>query len=169
MKNLCSALALALAAGAFFVWSPPTVQAGPALDAALRAHCSRTTCTIRNNPGGDIQLFQAAAQEVLEEGKYLVIDGFCASACVILADIARSNTCLTSKAQMAVHKASVIEVTGTARVQGREVPVGRLLRREDPPQSPDIDRWIRSNGGYPSKGVKVIPIKEARKFWPMCR
>jgi hypothetical protein len=70
---------------------------------------------------------------------------------------------------MAVHKASVIEVTGTARVQGREVPVGRLLRREDPPQSPDIDRWIRANGGYPSKGVKVIPIKEARKFWPMCR
>jgi hypothetical protein len=161
------ALALALAAGAFFV-SPP-VQAGAALDAALRAHCGKTTCTIRDNPGGDIQIFQAAAQEVLDEGKYLVIDGFCASACVILADLARSNTCLTTKAQMAVHKASVIEVTGTARVQGREVPVGRLLRREDPPQSQDIDGWVRAHGGYPSKGVKVIPVKEARKFWPMCR
>jgi hypothetical protein len=166
MRNLFVCLALALVAGAFFD-SP--VQAGPALDQALRAHCTKSTCTIRDNPGGDIQLFQAAAQEVLDEGKYLVIDGFCASACVILADLARSNTCITTDAQMAVHKASVIEVTGTARVEGRDVPVGRLLRREDPPQSTDIDRWVRDHGGYPSKGVKIIPVKDARKFWPMCR
>src|SRR5215213_8889926 len=83
MRNLFVCLALALVASALF--DSPPVQAGAALDQALRARCSKTTCTIRDNPGGDIQLFQAAAQEVLDEGKYLVIDGFCASACVILA------------------------------------------------------------------------------------
>jgi hypothetical protein len=166
MRNLFCILGLVLACA--WLADSPKVQAGPALDAALQARCARTTCTIRDNPGGDIQLFQQAAQEVLDEGKLLVIDGFCASACVILADLARSNTCITASAQMAVHKASVIEVTGTARVEGREVPVGKLLRREDPPQSPDIDRWIRNHGGYPTKGVKIIPIKDARQFWAMC-
>lgn len=166
MRNLFGWLALALVLTSLA--DSPKVQAGPALDAALQARCWRVTCTIRDNPGGDIELFRQAAQEVLDEGKFLVIDGFCASACVILADLARSNVCLTQAAQMAVHKASVIEVTGSARVEGREVPVGHLLRREDPPQSPDIDKWIKSHGGYPTKGVKIIPIKDARQFWAMC-
>ncbi len=166
MRNLFCWLVLALVCvGAF---DSPKVQAGQALDAALQARCSRNVCTIKDNPGGDIQVFQAAAQEVINEGKFLIIDGFCASACVILADLARNNTCLTASAQMAVHKASVIEVTGTSRVEGREVPVGKLLRREDPPQSADIDRWIKTHGGYPAKGVKIIPIKDARQFWSMC-
>ena len=166
MRYLASTLALTLLGAALLV-SPPAA-AGTALDAALRAHCGRTTCTIRDNPGGEITLFQAAAREVIAEGKLLVIDGFCASACVILADLARANTCLTGEAQMAVHKASVIEVTGTARVEGREVPVGRVIRREDPPQSADIDRWVKDHGGYPNRGVRIIPIKDARQFWAMC-
>jgi hypothetical protein len=167
MTNRYWAGALGVCAG--LIVASLEVQAGPALDAALKMRCRGTVCTVKDNPGGDIQLFTAAARELMDEGKLLVIDGFCASACVLLADLARSNTCLTPAAQMAVHKASVIEVTGTARVEGREVPVGRLLRREDPPQSPDIDRWIKSHGGYPAKGVKVIPIKDARKFWAMCQ
>jgi hypothetical protein len=166
MRNLLCWLALVLVWGTLV--DSPGAQAGQALDAALQGRCWRSTCTIHDNPGGDIQLFQAAAQEVLSEGKYLIIDGFCASACVILADLARSNTCITVDAQMAVHKASVIEVTGTARVEGRDVPVGRLLRRENPPHSADIERWVINHGGYPSKGVKIIPLKDARQFWPMC-
>jgi hypothetical protein len=144
-------------------------KAGQALDQALQAHCGRSTCTIRDNPGGDIAVFQAAAQEVLDERKHLVIDGFCASACVVLADLARANTCITSDAQFAVHKASVIEVTGQTIVDGHEVPVGRLIRRENPPQSPDIDRWIRMHGGYPTDGLNIIPVRAALQFWPACQ
>jgi hypothetical protein len=88
---------------------------------------------------------------------------------VILADLARSNTCITADAQMAVHKASVIEVTGKTYVDGREVPTGKLIRREDPPQSADIDKWVRAHGGYPTKGVMIIPVRDAKKFWPMCQ
>ena len=124
------------------------------------------TIAIINNPGGDVELFRQAAQEVLDEGKHLIINGFCASACVILADLARSNTCITAAAQMAVHKASIIQVTGKAFVGDQEVPVGRLLRREDPPESDDINRWVYAHGGYPTKGVKIIPVKDARQFWP---
>lgn len=150
---------------ALMTWAP--AQAGKALDEALQAHC-RSTCTIYNNPGGDVVIFQAAAQEIMDEGKHLIIDGFCASACVMMADIARSNTCITEDAMIAVHQASIIRVTGKAVIDGREVPIGRLVRREDPPASNDINAWVGAHGGYPSKGVMLIPVRDARQFWPMC-
>ena len=166
MKTLSCMVAFAFAAGTSFM--SVEANAGQALDQALQAHCGRTTCTISNNPGGDIAVFQAAAQEVLTEGKHLRIDGFCASACVVLADLARSNTCITADAQFAVHQASVVEVTGQQLIGGQEVPVGRLIRRENPPQSPDIDRWIQAHGGYPADGLNMIPVKAALQFWPAC-
>jgi hypothetical protein len=165
VSGLLRLLALAFAG----VLLSNVAEAGSALDEALQGHCSRTTCTIRDNPGGDVKIFQAAAQEVMDEGKRLVIDGFCASACVVLADLARANTCITVDAQIAVHKASIIRITGQTIVDGREVPTGRLIRREDPPDSDDINAWVYAHGGYPSKGVKIIPVKDARQFWPMCK
>ena len=65
--------------------------------------------------------------------------------------------------------ASIIRVTGKTYVDGREVPTGRLLRREDPPDSDDINAWVNAHGGYPTKGVKIIPVKDARQFWAMCK
>jgi hypothetical protein len=163
MKSLLFALAIGFAA--LFAYTPS--QAGQALDDALGTHCART-CIISNNAGGDVAIFQLAAQEVVDEGKHLRIVGFCASACVILMDMARDNTCITQDAQIAVHKALIIRVTGKTIVDGREVPTGRLLRREDPADSDDINAWVYAHGGYPTKGVMMIPVKEARRFWRMC-
>jgi hypothetical protein len=159
-------LTLAVVAGCQVVASG--AHAGPALDEALQPNCSRTTCTVRHNPGGDIELFKRAASELVTEGKHLVIDGVCASACVILADIARRNTCLTPSAKMQVHQAMVVRFTDRAVGSGGRNPVAELVRREDPPHSPDIDRWVRSHGGYPAKGVMQIPLSQARKFWAAC-
>src|SRR5688572_17489653 len=83
--------------GAMLALTQPAV-AGTELDHALRTACQADqVCVINDNRGGEVALFQRAAQEVLSEGKQLVIDGRCESACVILADIARSNTCLTPR------------------------------------------------------------------------
>jgi hypothetical protein len=166
VRGILRVCGLALVAGLFLAGM---ANAGPALDEALQTHCGKVTCTIKNNPGGDVAIFQAAAQEVMDEGKRLVIDGFCASACVVLADLARTNTCITVDAQIAVHKASIIRITGQTIVDGREVPTGRLVRREDPPDSQDINDWVYAHGGYPTTGVKIIPVKAARQFWPMCK
>jgi hypothetical protein len=149
--------------------SPPSSEAGEALDAVLQTHCGGGICTIRDNAGGDIGAFQRAAREIVAEGKHLVIDGFCASACVVMADLARANTCITAKAEIAVHKTSLIEVPPNIVVSARDVPEGRFIRRVDPPQAADIDRWVRAHGGYPVDGFMVIPVQDARKFWPMCR
>jgi hypothetical protein len=120
------------------------------------------------NHGGDLEFFQRAAQEVLREGKLLVIDGRCESACVVLADIARTNTCLTTRAEMAVHKTSVMRVVGRRMVRGRRVPVVEILGHNDPPQSADIDQWVHSQGGYPEDSMMVMSLHVARQFWPMC-
>ncbi len=158
-----------LAIGILGAWllGPEVGQAGTSLDRALGAHCGRTTCVIKNNPGGDVDLFQQAAHEVVWERKRLVIDGLCASACVILADMARRNTCITSRARIAVHKASIVQMVRTT-VANRKVTVGKVVGREDPPQSNDINRWVKAHGGYPTEGMRVIPVKDAQQFWPMC-
>jgi hypothetical protein len=165
MKFAVQVLGPAILVGAQF--AVVDAQAGQALDQALGGHCAGVTCTITNNPGGDIDLFARAAKEVVREGRHLRIAGMCASACVLLADLARANTCVTPSAQLAVHKTYVINVTGEAIANGQEIPVGDLLARQDPPQSPDVDRWIRANGGYPSEGVNILPLKSAR-FWATC-
>jgi hypothetical protein len=171
MKNLFVASTLGLLA----LFLSGTVQAGSALDSILKqgvgsCNNSRYTCTITYNPGGDLEKFQQAAEELLAEQYWLRIDGLCASGCAILADMARANTCITPKAQIAIHQAYVYQVLNRITASGVVEEVARrLIRREDPPQSPDIDSWVRNHGGYPTRGVKVIPLKDAKQFWPMCK
>jgi hypothetical protein len=158
-----------IALSAAVLLAPVPSQAGSALDEVLRPACrGEPVCVIQDNPGGDVVAFEAAAQEVLSEGKKLVIDGKCDSACVILADIARTNTCLTSKAELAVHQSATLKIVGTTSVRGRSVPVAKVISRQDPRQSADIAEWVRSRGGYPTEGFMKIPIEEARMFWRMC-
>jgi hypothetical protein len=144
-------------------------QAGPSLDRVLRPACDRDpTCIIRNNHGGEISLFQQAARELLREGKRLVIDGRCESACVILADMARPYACLTPRAVMAVHQASIVRLSYSRNAAGRAERQYELVGRSDPPQSRDIDQWVADHGGYPPDGLLLISLPDAQQFWPMC-
>jgi hypothetical protein len=151
------------------VLAPFAASAGPALDEVLRHACrSNPVCVIESNSGGDVTAFQLAAHEVLAENKRLVIDGRCESACVILADIARTRTCLTERAELAVHQAATMKIVATTYVRGRAVPIGKVVSRQDPPQSADIHAWVAEHGGYPADGFRIIPIEDARQFWSMC-
>jgi hypothetical protein len=164
--------AFVLMVAALLALAAPNIQsakAGDALDQALQMQCARSTCTIRDNRGGDVELYKRAAREVLAEGKNLIIDGYCASACVVLMDLARARTCITPDAEIAVHQTSIMEVPADAVIAGPDVPAGRVLRRVDPPQSDDIIRWVYARGGYPTDGVMIIPLNAARTFWPLCR
>src|SRR4051794_38381434 len=124
MRKLTGLFALAVVVAGQFVASNSFAGAG--LDKALGAHCGRSACILTNNPGGEVQVFMRAAQEVLAEGKHLRIAGLCASACVLMADMARDNTCMTADAQFAVHKEYVFAIIGRSVANGEETPVGRL-------------------------------------------
>jgi hypothetical protein len=128
------------------------------------------TITIASNPGGDIQVFQAAAKEVLAEGFRIEIDGKCASACVLLADLARNNICITPGAQMLLHQGYKIEPSGRLHVTaaGGEIAEGRIVGRIIPPESADINAWVDAHGGYPSDGLLLMSYNAARQFWARC-
>lgn len=128
--------------------------------AAVFGHCG-DPCVITYSPGGEVAKFQAAGHAVRAGAKRLVIiDGPCLSACAIFADIARARVCITPRAQFGFHKASVYAVQGPSEL--------RLVGREDPPQSRDIRRWVKRQGGFPVRGMRMMSNKQAARFWRRC-
>jgi hypothetical protein len=106
-------------------------------------------CTIQSNNGGLIVDFENAGDAIRAGARQmLVIDGFCASACMVMADRARPRACITSRAQFGYH----------------ETRYNRPM-----PLHADLDGWIMRHGGFPSySGVGVMPNDAAQQFWPLC-
>ena len=132
---------------------------------AVFGPCRGQTCVISSNPGGNVSQFLAAANEVLQGAKRLVvIDGPCASACVIFADVARERVCITRNASFGFHKATVLRAE-----QGRSGQRLRAVARRDPPHSRDIASWVRRNGGFPEQGMRTMDNRQAGQFWRRCQ
>ena len=139
-----------------------TPDGGPKADPVATAlGCSGDPCVVKRNPGGELGAFRAAADEIKSSGRRVVIDGPCYSACAILADEARSNVCVTSRAKFGFHQGYVV---GQRKIGG---PV-KLLGRFKPTHSSDIARWVSKHGGYPSKGFRMMGIGSAGKIWKRC-
>lgn len=79
----------------------------------------------------------------------LVIDGLCASACMVMADRARAQTCITARARFGYHRTSY----------NNPLP----LRN-------DLMKWIISRGGFPSftGTMAFMTYQAARQFWRSC-
>ena len=107
-------------------------------------------CTIVRNMGGRIIDFEDAGDAIRSGKQRLVIDGYCASACMVMADRARPRTCITSRAVFGYHKTNF----------GRPIPLRADLRG-----------WIIRHGGFPRFGARpgVMPNNVARQFFPACR
>lgn len=104
-------------------------------------------CVIRENRGGSLHDFEMLAALVRVRKTLIIIDGPCISACALFADMARQYVQITKSASFHFHKTSV---------------------EEDPPQSPDIARWVNAHGGFPafiSNCLTQMPFEEARRFW----
>jgi len=108
-------------------------------------------CVISNSNGGRIVDFRAAAAAIQNGArKSIVIDGYCASACMTLAALARSKVCITPRAVFAYHKTNF----------NRPIPLAS-----------DMNRWINRNGGFPEfNGTPgVLPNQVAQSFWRQCK
>src|SRR6266568_5941156 len=106
-------------------------------------------CTIQANNGGVIVDFENAGDAIRAGARQkLVINGFCASACMVMADRARPRACITSRAQFGYHETNY----------NRPIPLHA-----------DLHDWIMRHGGFPSyNGVGVMPNDAAQQFWPLC-
>ena len=147
-------LVLALAASPALTTSPaaaaPHDDAGSQAIARAIGNCG-DPCVITGSNGGRIVDFRAAAAAIQNGArKSVVIDGYCASACMTLASLVRSKVCITSRAVFAYHKTNF----------GRPIPLGS-----------DLNGWISRNGGYPEFGATpgVLPDRVAQSFWRQCK
>lgn len=123
--------------------------------------CSGDPCVVRNNPGGNLVEFKAAARQIKRTGRRVVIDGQCDSACAVLADMARSNVCVTPRAKFGFHQGYIV-------AQAQSGGAYYLLGRFKPPHSRDVARWVTKNGGYPKKGFRVMGHRSAGRIWKTC-
>jgi hypothetical protein len=106
-------------------------------------------CTIQNNNGGVIADFENVGDAISGGARQmLVIDGFCASACMVMADRARPRACITSRAQFGYHETNY----------NRPIPLHA-----------DLNEWIMGHGGFPSYNrMGIMPNDAAQQFWPLC-
>jgi hypothetical protein len=106
-------------------------------------------CMIEHNNGGVIADFENAGDAIHDGARQmLVIDGYCASACMVMADRARPRACITSRAQFGYHETNYV----------RPIPL-----------SADLNGWVMNHGGYPSyAAMGIMPNQAAQQFWPVC-
>lgn len=106
-------------------------------------------CTVQSNGGGIIVDFERAGDAIRGGARQkLVIDGYCASACMVMADRARPRACITSNAQFGYHKTT----------WNRPIPLHA-----------DLHGWIMRHGGFPSnQGMGIMPNEVAQHYWPLC-
>jgi hypothetical protein len=123
--------------------------------------CDSDPCVVSFNSGGEVGAFKAAAREIKRSGRRVVINGPCLSACAILADEARSNVCVTSKARFGFHKGFVLEQPTAGGPM-------RFVKRFTPRHSRDVAGWVNRNGGFPNRGFRYMNASAAKHIWRGC-
>ncbi len=151
---------IALLMGAIF-WETSFAKAENHADTVLG--CTARPCIVNKNYGGEIHKFKSAGNKIARNKEQLVINGDCASACVIAAEIAKPRACITPKARFGFHKAFIFVET---EANGEKVLTKTNLH--DMPVSPKLAKWVNDRGGFPVDPLLWMSYAEAQKFWPSC-
>jgi len=103
-------------------------------------------CRIAGSAGGPVDAFIEAARIMRRAGVRVILDGQCASSCVVMMDIMRPNACLSTGAEILFHLDS----------RGKPMVL-----------SADLAAWVRAHGGW-SRTLLRMPDDDAAKFWKRC-
>ncbi len=156
---------------AFVVLGASSTEAATVLEKLFKCG-HEDPCVIRDNLGGSPRFYKRAAKEALKKGTRFVVDGTCASSCVIFASRVRKNLCITKKARMEIHYGVLVEGfgddSGTSTVEGFRRFVTRVSSFV-PDYGKDITSWALKNHKLPD-GAKVYTMThtEALQFWKPC-
>ena len=103
---------------------------------------------IQASAGGRIGDYLRLFMQVREDGRRVVIDGPCFSACtLVLSVVPRERICVTRRAVLGFHAAWMPDQNGRPR---RHVTGTQLLMDTYPPA---VKSWIRRNGGLTSRTI----------------
>jgi hypothetical protein len=109
----------------------------------LTAMSAAAEVRIVRDPGGEVSSYLHKFAQVRNSGEKVVVDGQCYSACtLLLAMIPKDRICVTSRAVLGFHAASLYDSTSKSLVPTRSGT--RLVMAMYPPA---IRHWIERHGG----------------------
>jgi hypothetical protein len=112
---------------------------------------------VHADPGGIIEVYIEERAKLEYQGRKIIIDGLCASACTILA--MSPNACATERATLGFHGAS-LDPKGAEPSR-----VGTAMMQST--YKPGIRSWLRRRGGL-SPSMKWLSGRELFKFVRRC-
>ncbi len=133
-------------------------------------------CHVQNNGGGDNRAFQSIADYIHAKGMTMVVDGTCASACVLLAEDLLSkylrpgilpNVCVTTNVDFRLHQSYQLKNLKGPVAEWNVVYGGAGAHVTA------VQRWLDANGGNPqslrTKDIRRMPALVAMAIWPQCK
>lgn len=117
---------------------------------------------IHNDPGGEVASYLRRFNQVRNSGERVVIDGVCNSACtLVLAKIPRDHICVTSRAVLGFHAASLYDDASRRLVPTHS---GTRLVMAMYPQA--VRHWIERHGGLTPRLIRLSGTELAAMYRP---
>jgi hypothetical protein len=119
---------------------------------------------IVRDPGGEVAAYLRKFAQVRSSGEWVVIDGQCLSACtLLLAMVPKNRICVTSRAVLGFHAASLYDATSKAMVPTRSGT--RLVMGMYPAP---VRQWIERQGGLTPK-LMYLRGRDLAAMYRPCR
>jgi hypothetical protein len=126
-------------------------------------------CTVWYSPGGQVQIFQDAAQEVLASDIQVTFAGSCDSACTLFADLIRKQACITKSAEFGFHKFAHWP-GGTVAATGETAEGVQPLSYFTPVYSDALRELLAPHGDLPiGEPLLYIHAEAAARVWKLCQ
>lgn len=117
---------------------------------------------IQGSRGGRIGDYLELFMLVREQGRRVVIDGPCLSACtLVLGVVPRDRICITPRAVLGFHAAWNPDANGRPRTHAEAT---RLMLATYPSS---VRKWIRRKGGLTARTI-LLRGRELRSLYPYC-
>ncbi|HEY5081368.1 MAG TPA: hypothetical protein VII91_05505 [Bauldia sp.] len=158
-------LAAILAAAA--IATPAT--AGPLKTLFGCTETQHSNCVVWYSRGGQVKIFEDAADEAMASDIHMTFAGSCDSACTLFADLLRAHSCITKSAEFGFHKFAIWP-SGSVTAAG-EMPNGvQPLSYFTPAYSPELQKILTSRGELPTgEPLLYIHAGAAASVWPLCQ
>jgi hypothetical protein len=126
-------------------------------------------CTVWYSRGGQVEIFQDAAQEVIASDIHVTFAGSCDSACTLFADLLRKHSCITKSAEFGFHKFAHWP-GGAVAATGETAEGVRPLSYFTPVYSSELQELLKPYGDLPiGEPLLYIHADAAARVWEFCQ